>query len=150
MHLAQKWKGHILNIKNKKQNKITRSPFFIVSDLQQRQIQESNRIAKHKKKRENGLSITCVTTTGTGDSLTPPWHASDKPADGFLRNDPPFFQHASCNSWSVWGWCCQLWRRLPIKSQRCSIQFRSGLRGGQWPEFPSLRGSVWWPLKYVP
>ena len=39
--------------------------------------------------------------------------------------------NASSNSWSVWGWYCRLWRRLPIKSQRCSIQFRSGLRGGQ-------------------
>ena len=39
--------------------------------------------------------------------------------------------NASSNSWSVWGWCCRLRRRLPIKSQRCSIQFRSGLRGGQ-------------------
>ena len=39
--------------------------------------------------------------------------------------------NASSNFWSVWGWCCRLWRRLPIKSQSCSIQFRSGLRGGQ-------------------
>ena len=77
MHLAHKWKGHILNIKTKKQNKITRSPFFIVSNLQQRQKQESNHIYKKKK------------------------------------------------------WCCRLWRRLTIKSQRCSIQLRSGLHGGQ-------------------
>ena len=35
--------------------------------------------------------------------------------------------NASSNSWSVWGWCCRLWRHLPIKSQRCSIQFRSEL-----------------------
>ena len=39
--------------------------------------------------------------------------------------------NASSNSWSVWGWCRRLWKRLPIKSQRCSIQFRSGLCGGQ-------------------
>ena len=55
---------------NKQNHKIS---IFIVSDLKQRQKQESNRIPKKKEReRENGLSITRVTTPGTDDSLTPP------------------------------------------------------------------------------
>ena len=101
MHLAHKSKGHISNIKNKKQNKITRARFFIVFDLQQRQKQESNRIAK-KKGGENGLWITCVTTLARMTA----WHRRDMLLISLQMVSWGMTLHssnnASSNSW-IWG-----------------------------------------------